>query len=254
MNVSRAGDLRPRHRFGCPGVPVRSRRSSHAHGGGARRCLEEDVRRLSARRAEQAAEAFLPFDPVADYAKYIDGKPRYDGVRSFLRARAISLPRVTRRWPERRDRRWPGRPEERNRPAHDRGGRCRAVPGLRPLYRSGAARGVTVRSRVIQRQRQGGLAAAGIEGLFEQVVDAQIGEQEDLRGKPAPDFFSSVRAGLASRLRRGPSSKMPWPASRPAAPAVSAAWSASIALDRRASCADTAPTLSCPIWGALAGP
>jgi hypothetical protein len=43
-------------------------------------------------RAEQAAEAFLPFDPVADYAKYIDGTPRYDGVRSFLRARAISLP------------------------------------------------------------------------------------------------------------------------------------------------------------------
>ena len=43
-------------------------------------------------RAEQAAEAFLPFDPVADYAKYIDGKPRYDGVRSFLQARAIILP------------------------------------------------------------------------------------------------------------------------------------------------------------------
>src|SRR4029079_13425218 len=43
-------------------------------------------------RAEQAAEAFLPFDPVAASAEFIDGKPRYDGVRSFLRARSISLP------------------------------------------------------------------------------------------------------------------------------------------------------------------
>ena len=33
-------------------------------------------------RAEHSAEPFVPFDPVADYAEYVDGKPRYDGMRS----------------------------------------------------------------------------------------------------------------------------------------------------------------------------
>src|SRR5437899_7577752 len=32
------------------------------------------------------------FDPVADYDEYVDGKPRNDGVRSFLESRGINLP------------------------------------------------------------------------------------------------------------------------------------------------------------------
>ena len=32
-------------------------------------------------RAARTGEAFVAFDPVADYDKYVDGKPRYDGVR-----------------------------------------------------------------------------------------------------------------------------------------------------------------------------
>jgi beta-phosphoglucomutase-like phosphatase (HAD superfamily) len=33
-----------------------------------------------ARRAEDTGEAFVPFDIDADYRRYVDGKPRYDGV------------------------------------------------------------------------------------------------------------------------------------------------------------------------------
>src|SRR5437763_1254261 len=43
-------------------------------------------------RAERSGEAFVPFDPARDYDEYVDGKPRYDGVRSFLAARGIDLP------------------------------------------------------------------------------------------------------------------------------------------------------------------
>ena len=43
------------------------------------------------RRAAQTNTAFVPFDPVRDYDEYVDGKPRYDGVRSFLAARGIEL-------------------------------------------------------------------------------------------------------------------------------------------------------------------
>src|ERR1700738_3674966 len=43
-------------------------------------------------RADARGEAFVPFDPVDDYDAYVDGKPRYDGVRSFLASRGIELP------------------------------------------------------------------------------------------------------------------------------------------------------------------
>src|SRR6478736_695196 len=44
------------------------------------------------RRAEQSGETFRPFDLARDYQLYVDGKPRFDGVRDFLRSRAIQLP------------------------------------------------------------------------------------------------------------------------------------------------------------------
>ena len=35
---------------------------------------------------------FVPFDIEEDYRRYVDGKPRYDGVKDFLRSRGIELP------------------------------------------------------------------------------------------------------------------------------------------------------------------
>ena len=43
-------------------------------------------------RADRTGEPFQPFDPVADYQRYVDGKPRDDGVRGFLASRGIELP------------------------------------------------------------------------------------------------------------------------------------------------------------------
>src|SRR5438874_12615326 len=43
-------------------------------------------------RADRNHQPYVPFDPVADYDAYVDGKPRADGVRSFLAARGIVLP------------------------------------------------------------------------------------------------------------------------------------------------------------------
>src|SRR3981081_2182120 len=46
-------------------------------------------------RAARTGEPFAPFDPVRDYDEYVDGKPRYEGVQSFLQARGIELPRAS---------------------------------------------------------------------------------------------------------------------------------------------------------------
>ena len=42
-------------------------------------------------RAAQRKEPFRPFDIQTDYKRYVDGKLRYEGVRSFLASRDIAL-------------------------------------------------------------------------------------------------------------------------------------------------------------------
>src|SRR5690554_2463090 len=44
------------------------------------------------RHAAAHGEPFRPFDMDHDYRRYVDGKPRYDGVASFLASRGIHLP------------------------------------------------------------------------------------------------------------------------------------------------------------------
>lgn len=58
------------------------------HAGCWKQMFDEYLRK----RAEQRAEAFRPFDLATDYRLYVDGKPRFDGVRDFLRSRGIHLP------------------------------------------------------------------------------------------------------------------------------------------------------------------
>src|SRR5499427_2340519 len=43
-------------------------------------------------RAAEKGEVFPPFEIATDYRLYVDGKPRFDGVRDFLTSRGIQLP------------------------------------------------------------------------------------------------------------------------------------------------------------------
>ena len=43
-------------------------------------------------RAAERGEPFRPFEIATDYRLYVDGKPRFDGVRDFLTSRGIQLP------------------------------------------------------------------------------------------------------------------------------------------------------------------
>ena len=43
-------------------------------------------------RSERLGEPFEPFDIDTDYRRYVDGRPRYEGVRTFLKSRGVDLP------------------------------------------------------------------------------------------------------------------------------------------------------------------
>ncbi len=147
-------------------------------------------------RAERTGERFVAFDPVHDYDDYVDGKPRYEGVRSFLAARAIELPE--------------GGPDDAPdaETIHALGDRKNRIvlglirkDGVEPYEGSvryvHAVRDAGLRCAVVSSSTncRDVLHAAGIEGLFEAVVDGVVAEREHLHGKPAPDtFLAGARA------------------------------------------------------------
>jgi len=147
-------------------------------------------------RAARTGEAFVAFDPVADYDEYVDGKPRYDGVRSFLDARGIHLPEGQEDDPPQAE------------TIHGLGNRKNEIVlklihehGVEPYAGSvayvKAARDAGLRRAVVSSSTncRDVLRAAGIEDLFEEIVDGVVAEREHLHGKPAPDtYLAGARA------------------------------------------------------------
>lgn len=141
-------------------------------------------------RAEQRGETFVEFDKVGDYDEYVDGRPRYDGVRSFLASRGIEVPQGS--------------------PSDDPG--METIDGLgnrknelvvKIIHDEGvepyegsvgyvkAARESGLRRAVVSSSTncRDVLEHAGILDLFEEIVDGVVADREHLTGKPAPDTF-----------------------------------------------------------------
>src|SRR5919206_4343379 len=66
-------------------------RTATVHAAAWKEMFDEYLRR----RSDETGEPFVPFDTHADYDRYVDGKKRADGVRSFLASRGITLPEGT---------------------------------------------------------------------------------------------------------------------------------------------------------------
>jgi beta-phosphoglucomutase family hydrolase len=139
---------------------------------------------------EREGPAFRPFDKQSDYERYVDGKPREDGVRDFLASRGITLAE--------------GAPED---PAT-----APTVHGLgnrknEELTRRIAEDGVEVfegSRRYLQAARQAGLRrivvsssantalvlrTTGLDEYVEGRIDGVTLAERQLPGKPAPDSF-----------------------------------------------------------------
>jgi beta-phosphoglucomutase family hydrolase len=154
-------------------------------------------------RSARFGETHQPFDSVSDYQAYVDGKLRYDGVRSFLASRRIVLPE--------------GIPAD--------------TPDLDTVCGLGNRKDLLVREMiagegvevlegslaVVRRVRALGLktavvsaskncatilAAAGIRDLFDCIVDGMVADRLGLPGKPAPDTFLTAARDLQVAPRR----------------------------------------------------
>jgi len=147
-------------------------------------------------RAARGGEEFVAFDAVGDYDQYVDGKPRYEGVRAFLEARGIDLPQ--------------GAPSDASDAETVDGLGNRKNEIVLRMIRDQGVQAYAGSVRYVKAAREAGLAravvsssancrevlvAAGIEDLFEQRIDGVVAEREQLKGKPAPDtFLAGARA------------------------------------------------------------
>jgi beta-phosphoglucomutase family hydrolase len=141
-------------------------------------------------RAQERGEKFVPFDADSDYDEYVDGKPREDGVRSFLESRGIELPE--------------GDPDDPPDAQTVEGvGNDKNERVLKLIHEHGvdAYEGSV---RYVQAAKQAGLkravvssstntrevlTAAKLDGFFDTVIDGTVAHRDHLHGKPAPDTF-----------------------------------------------------------------
>ncbi|HEY7456116.1 MAG TPA: HAD-IA family hydrolase, partial [Solirubrobacterales bacterium] len=141
-------------------------------------------------RAEREGDELVPFDAGEDYDDYVDGKPRYDGVRSFLASRGIELPEGSPEDPPEAETVC-GLGNRKNELVLEllHSGGVEAYPGSIRFVE--AAREADLHRAVVSSSAncQEVLRAAGIEGLFEQRIDGVVAAREQLAGKPAPDTY-----------------------------------------------------------------
>jgi beta-phosphoglucomutase family hydrolase len=135
-----------------------------------------------------------------DYLRFVDGKPRRDGVRDFLASRGITPPE--------------GSPED-SPDAHTVSGigNRKNVLLLERLEKHGvevfpgsvaylrAVRSSGIRTAVVTSSANGAevIRAAGLEDLIEQRVDGVVADHDGLSGKPAPDTFLAAACRLGVR-------------------------------------------------------
>lgn len=155
------------------------------------------------RHAADTGTPFVPFDMDGDYKQYVDGKPRYDGVRSFLESRGIELPFGDPEDPpgeltacglgNRKDRLF-------NEVLREDG----VEPFEGTIRWARDLRGRGMKTAVVSSSKNCGtiMEAAGIGDLFDTRVDGEIAQRLGIPGKPAPDTYLKAADELGVTPRR----------------------------------------------------
>jgi beta-phosphoglucomutase family hydrolase len=153
-------------------------------------CWKQMLDEYLQKRATRRGEAFRPFDLATDYRVYLDGKPRFDGVRDFLASRGIQLPEGNSDDPPQAEtvRGLGNRKNELVSDAIERIG-VEAYEGSVQFINQLRREGFKIALVTSSENCTAVLRAAKVEVLFDVRVDGHMVETQDLAGKPAPDTF-----------------------------------------------------------------
>ncbi|MDF2460367.1 MAG: pgmB [Nitrospira sp.] len=149
--------------------------------------------------ARRTGRAFEPFDIKYDYRTYVDGKPRYEGVKSFLESRGIDLP-----WgnpddgPEEDTIYGLGNKKDGYFETQLREKGVIVYEGTVKFLRVVRSRGIKTAVVSSSKHCKEVLEVVGLTMLFDTRVDGIELQRLRLRGKPAPDTFweASRRLGV----------------------------------------------------------
>jgi beta-phosphoglucomutase family hydrolase len=142
------------------------------------------------KRATQRRDSFRPFDIATDYRLYVDGKPRYDGVRDFLASRGIQLPEGRTDDPpeaETVDSLGNRKNELVNKIMEEKG--VEPYEGSVELIHQLRGREFKIAVVTSSQNCTAVLQAVKLDHFFDAQVDGNVIHAEHLAGKPAPDSY-----------------------------------------------------------------
>ena len=147
--------------------------------------------------AEESGGEFVPFDIATDYVKYVDGKLRQDGVRSFLESREISLPEGTEQDDETLDT-IHGLGTRKNNRVQEliRTKGVDVYPDSITLLQVVRANGLKTAVVSASKNTPVVLRVTNLTDQFDYVMHGGIAGEEGLAGKPAPDTFIAAAKAL----------------------------------------------------------
>lgn len=149
------------------------------------------------KQQQDQGRACEPFDIEKDYTRFVDGKPRYEGVRSFLASRAITLAFGSQEdSPEEQTVCGLGNKKNRLFQALLKSEGVVVYQSSIDLLYKLKSKGFKVAVASSSKNCQAMLYSAGIEKLFDEQVDGKIIQEHGLKGKPNPDMFLYVAKKL----------------------------------------------------------
>jgi beta-phosphoglucomutase family hydrolase len=154
-------------------------------------------------REKECNEPFCEFTHADDYLPFVDGRPRYRGVETFLKSRGINLPF--------------GEPDDEpkketvcglgnrkneffNKLLEEDG--VGVYDSTIKLIKELLVRGVKVGIATSSKNCVLILKKAGIANLFETRVDGVVSAEQGLKGKPEPDIFIAASDNLGVKHHR----------------------------------------------------
>lgn len=164
-----------------------------------KRMFDEFLQKQAAKKGED----FVPFEIATDYKKYVDGKKRYDGVRSFLQSRQIELPEGSPDSPP-DELSVCGLGNKKNILIHEvlNSDGVEVYEGSLKLVQYLREQKIPLAVVSSSNNCEAILRAGGINDLFDTRVDGTVAAELHLAGKPAPDMFIQAAKNLGAQVSK----------------------------------------------------